>query len=119
MDVLAVREAGRRAVARARAGEGPTLLEMKTYRYRGHSMSDPAKYRSKEEVDTVRTQRDPIEHVKALLLERGFADEEALKSIDKDVRDIVVASAQFAQDSPEPDVSELMTDIYTDSRVGA
>ena len=115
MDVLAVREAGRRAVARARAGEGPTLLEMKTYRYRGHSMSDPAKYRTKEEVEDVRTQRDPIEHVKALLVARGAADEDVLKQIDKEVRDIVVASAQFAQDSPEPDVSELMTDIYTEA----
>ena len=115
MDVLAVREAGRRAVARARAGEGPTLLEMKTYRYRGHAMSDPAKYRTKEEVEDVRTQRDPIEHVKALLVARGAADEDVLKQIDKEVRDIVVASAQFAQDSPEPDVSELMTDIYTEA----
>jgi pyruvate dehydrogenase E1 component alpha subunit len=113
MDVLAVRAAGRRAVARARAGQGPTLLEMKTYRYRGHSMSDPAKYRTKEEVEGVRTQRDPIEHVKAMLLAGGMADDEALKAIDKEVRDIVVASAQFSQDSPEPDVSELMTDIYT------
>jgi pyruvate dehydrogenase E1 component alpha subunit len=119
MDVLAVREAGKRAVARARRGEGPTLLEMKTYRYRGHSMSDPAKYRPKEEVDSVRSQRDPIDHVKALLLERGLADEDSLKQLDKEVRDIVVASAQFAQDSPEPDVSELFTDIYTDSRIGA
>jgi pyruvate dehydrogenase E1 component alpha subunit len=115
MDVLAVRDAGRRAVARARAGEGPTLLEMKTYRYRGHSMSDPAKYRTKEEVEEVRTHRDPIDHVKALLMEKGFADDEALKAIDKDVRDTVVKSAQFAQESPEPDVSELMTDIYTEA----
>jgi pyruvate dehydrogenase E1 component alpha subunit len=115
MDVLAVRDAGRRAVARARAGEGPTLLEMKTYRYRGHSMSDPAKYRTKEEVEEVRTHHDPIDHVKALLMEKGFADDEALKAIDKDVRDTVVKSAQFAQESPEPDVSELMTDIYTEA----
>jgi pyruvate dehydrogenase E1 component alpha subunit len=115
MDVLAVRAAGRRAVARARAGEGPTLLEMKTYRYRGHSMSDPAKYRSKEEVEDVRSHRDPIEHVKNVLLQEHSADEEALKAIDKDVRDIVVASAQFAQESPEPDPGELMTDIYTEA----
>ncbi|MGE3302569.1 MAG: pyruvate dehydrogenase (acetyl-transferring) E1 component subunit alpha [Hyphomonadaceae bacterium] len=115
MDVLAVREAGKRAVARARSGEGPTLLEMKTYRYRGHSMSDPAKYRTKEEVDEVRTQRDPLDHVKGLLLDRGMADEEALKAIDKEVRDIVAASARFAQESPEPDPSELLTDIYLES----
>jgi pyruvate dehydrogenase E1 component alpha subunit len=115
MDVVAVRDAGRRAVARARVGEGPTLLEMKTYRYRGHSMSDPAKYRTKEEVEDVRSHRDPIEHVKTLLLEGAMADEETLKAIDKAARDIVVASAQFAQDSPEPDPSELMTDIYTEA----
>jgi pyruvate dehydrogenase E1 component alpha subunit len=115
MDVVAVREAGKRAVARARAGEGPTLLEMKTYRYRGHSMSDPAKYRSKEEVDDVRSHRDPIDHVKNALLQTHGVDEEALKAIDKDVREIVVACAQFAQESPEPDASELMTDIYTEA----
>ena len=115
MDVMAVRAAGRRAVARARAGEGPTLLEMKTYRYRGHSMSDPAKYRTKEEVEDVRSHRDPIEHVKSRLMKEHGVDEEALKSIDKDVRDIVVASAQFAQESPEPDASELMTNIYTEA----
>jgi pyruvate dehydrogenase E1 component alpha subunit len=115
MDVMAVRAAGRRAVARARAGEGPTLLEMKTYRYRGHSMSDPAKYRTKEEVEDVRLHRDPIEHVKSRLMKEHSVDEEALKTIDKNVRDIVVASAQFAQESPEPDVSELMTDIYTEA----
>jgi pyruvate dehydrogenase E1 component alpha subunit len=112
MDVLAVREAGRRAVERARAGEGPTLLEMMTYRYRGHSMSDPAKYRTKEEVDDVRTHRDPIEHVKRLLIDGGHASEEGLKEIDREIRETVVASAEFAQKSPEPDPRELMTDIY-------
>ncbi len=115
MDVVAVRAAGRRAVARARAGEGPTLLEMKTYRYRGHSMSDPAKYRTKEEVEEIRSHRDPIEHVKSLLIKEHSVDEESLKTIDKTARDVVVASAQFAQESPEPDVSELMTDIYTEA----
>ena len=115
MDVLAVREAGRNALARARKGEGPTLLEMKTYRYRGHSMSDPAKYRTREEVDAMRTQHDPIEHVKALLFDLGHADEEALKAIDRDVRAIVVASAEFAQASPEPDASELMTNILLEA----
>ncbi|TPW08417.1 MAG: pyruvate dehydrogenase E1 component subunit alpha [Alphaproteobacteria bacterium] len=111
MDVVAVREAGRKALARARKGDGPTLLEMKTYRYRGHSMSDPAKYRTREEVDEVKAHRDPIDHVKALLIELGHADEEALKEIDRDIRAIVTASAEFAQQSPEPDAGELMTDI--------
>ncbi len=115
MDVLAVREAGKKALARARKGEGPTLLEMKTYRYRGHSMSDPAKYRTREEVDAMRTHHDPIEHVKALLIDQGHADEEALKEIDRDVRAIVLASAEFAQASPEPDPSELMTDILLEA----
>ncbi|MDX2236571.1 MAG: pyruvate dehydrogenase (acetyl-transferring) E1 component subunit alpha [Hyphomonadaceae bacterium] len=110
MDVLAVRAAGRRAVARARAGEGPTLLEMKTYRYRGHSMSDPAKYRTREEVDAVRQNSDPIERLKARLMDAGIA-EDALKDIDRDVRAIVAAAAEFSQSSPEPDPSQLMTDI--------
>jgi pyruvate dehydrogenase E1 component alpha subunit len=112
MDVLAVRDAGRRAVEFVRSGNGPILLEMKTYRYRGHSMSDPAKYRTKEEVDEVKTQRDPIDHVKKLITDGGHATEEDLKAIDREIRDIVVKSAEFAQASPEPDPSELMTDIY-------
>jgi pyruvate dehydrogenase E1 component alpha subunit len=115
MDVLAVRKAGLRAVARARAGKGPTLLELKTYRYRGHSMSDPAKYRTREEVDEVREHRDPIEHVKQLLIEAGHADDEALKAIDREIRAIVADSAEFAQASPEPDASELLTDILTET----
>jgi pyruvate dehydrogenase E1 component alpha subunit len=112
MDVVAVREAGRRAVARARAGGGPYLLEMKTYRYRGHSMSDPAKYRTKEEVDEFKAKRDPIEHVKKLIVDAGHASEEELKEIDRTIRGVVTASAEFAQQSPEPDPGELMTDIY-------
>src|SRR5690349_13376409 len=112
MDVLAVRDAGRRAVEFVRSGNGPILLEMKTYRHRGHSMSDPAKYRTKEEVDEVKTQRDPIDHVKKLILDAGHATEAALKEIDREIRDVVVKSAEFAQASPEPDASELMTDIY-------
>jgi pyruvate dehydrogenase E1 component alpha subunit len=112
MDVVAVREAGKRAVERARAGEGPMLLEMKTYRYRGHSMSDPAKYRTKEEVDEQKSKRDPIEHVKKLLIDAGHATEDELKTIDREIRTIVTDSATFAQESPEPDPSELMTDIY-------
>ncbi|MBN8606906.1 MAG: pyruvate dehydrogenase (acetyl-transferring) E1 component subunit alpha [Caulobacterales bacterium] len=115
MDVVAVREAGRRAVERARAGEGPYLLEMKTYRYRGHSMSDPAKYRTKEEVDDIKAKSDPIEHVKKVLIDGGHADETQLKEIDREIRAVVSESATFAQESPEPDPSELMTDIYIDA----
>lgn len=115
MDVVAVREAGKRAVERARAGEGPYLLEMKTYRYRGHSMSDPAKYRTKEEVDEKKAKHDPIELVKKLLIDAGHADEAALKEIDRDIRAVVTESATFAQESPEPDPSELMTDIYIEA----
>jgi pyruvate dehydrogenase E1 component alpha subunit len=115
MDVVAVREAGRRAVENARAGNGPTLLEMKTYRYRGHSMSDPAKYRTKEEVDEQKSKRDPIEHVKKLIVDAGYATEDALKDTDREIRTIVTDSATFAQESPEPDPSELMTDIYLEA----
>jgi pyruvate dehydrogenase E1 component alpha subunit len=115
MDVVAVREAGRRAVENARAGNGPTLLEMKTYRYRGHSMSDPAKYRTKEEVDEQKSKRDPIEHVKKLIVDAGHSTEEALKDIDREIRAVVTESATFAQESPEPHPSELMTDIYIEA----
>jgi pyruvate dehydrogenase E1 component alpha subunit len=114
MDVVAVREAGRMAIARARNGEGPTLLEMKTYRYRGHSMSDPAKYRTKEEVEDVRSHHDPIDHVKGLLMEAGKSEDD-LKAIDRHVRDIVVAAAQFAQASPEPDPKDLLSDVYLEA----
>jgi pyruvate dehydrogenase E1 component alpha subunit len=112
---VAVREAALRAVAHARSGQGPVLLEMKTYRYRGHSMSDPAKYRPKDEAKQVRETRDPIDHLKAELLAAGLASEDDLKAIDKDVKDIVADAAQFALDSPEPDASELMTDIYVEA----
>ena len=112
MDVVAVRDAGLRAVEFVRAGNGPILLEMKTYRYRGHSMSDPAKYRTKEEVDEVKSHRDPIDHVRKLIVDGGHASEEELKDIDREIREIVVKSAEFSQQSPEPDRSELMTDIY-------
>ncbi len=112
MDVVAVREAGLRAAEHARSGKGPVLLELKTYRYRGHSMSDPAKYRAKEEVDDMKAKRDPIEHVKKLLLDAGHASEASLKDIDREIRALVTAAAEFAQASPEPDPSELMTDVY-------
>ena len=115
MDVLAVQEAAGRAVARARDGDGPFILEMKTYRYRGHSMSDPAKYRTKEEVNRMRQEHDPIDLVKARLLKLGAADEAALKEIDKAVKAIVAEAAEFAQNSPEPDPAELFTDILVDA----
>ena len=111
MDVRAVYEAASRAVKFAREGNGPYILEMQTYRYRGHSMSDPAKYRSKEEVDQVRNEQDPIEMVKARILSRKFATEEELKKIDAEVRTIVAEAAEFASQDPEPDPSELWTDV--------
>ncbi len=111
MDVRAVKAAGDLALDWCRSGKGPMILEMQTYRYRGHSMSDPAKYRSKDEVQKMRSEHDPIEQVKARLVDKGWASEEELKAIDKDVRDIVADSAEFAQTDPEPDVAELYTDI--------
>jgi pyruvate dehydrogenase E1 component alpha subunit len=116
MDVLAVREAAARAVAHTRAGLGPYLLEMKTYRYRGHSMSDPAKYRTREEVQKMREQNDCIETARALLLGSYGATEAELKVIDDEVKAIVQDSADFAQTSPEPDVSELWTDVLVEAR---
>jgi len=111
MDIHAVREAGRRAIAHARSGKGPYILEMQTYRYRGHSMSDPAKYRSKDEVDKMRNERDPIENVRERLLANKWASEEDLKKIDGEIRAIVNEAADFATTNPEPDPSELYTDI--------
>jgi pyruvate dehydrogenase E1 component alpha subunit len=113
MDVLAVRDAAEAAVAHAR-GEGPVIVEALTYRYRGHSMSDPAKYRSRQEVQEVRAERDPIDRLRRNILEGGLADENAFKTIDKDIRAIVNEAASFAQDSPEPDPAELYTDVYRD-----
>jgi len=115
MNVLTVREAGEKAVAHAKAGKGPYILEMKTYRYRGHSMSDPAKYRSKEEVEKMRSQHDPIDQLAKFLIDEGHADEGTLKKIDREVKDIVTDAAEFAQNSPEPDPSELWTDVLVES----
>jgi pyruvate dehydrogenase E1 component alpha subunit len=115
MDVTTVREAGLRAVEHARSGKGPYILEAKTYRYRGHSMSDPAKYRSKEEVSKMRTEHDPIDQIKKRLLEGGGVDEARLKEIDKEVKAIVTEAAEFAQNSPEPDPSELYTDVLIEA----
>ena len=111
MDVRAVLAAAERAIERAREGKGPYILEMITYRYRGHSMSDPAKYRSKEEVQKMRNEHDPIEQVRQRLIEGGMASEDELKGIDKEIRAIVSEAAEFAQNDPEPDVSELWTDV--------
>ncbi len=114
MDVVAVREAAREAVAHCRAGNGPYLLEMSTYRYRGHSMSDPAKYRTREEVDAMRREHDAIEQVRRALLELGV-EEAVLKNTDDEIKRLVAEAAQFAQDSPEPDPSELWTDILVEA----
>lgn len=111
MDVRAVKEAGDKAAQWCRDGNGPFILEMQTYRYRGHSMSDPAKYRTREEVQKVRTEQDPIEQVRARLLQKGWAKEDDLKKIDAEVRDIVNEAAEFATNDPEPDPSELYTDV--------
>ena len=115
MNVLAVREAATRALAHARGGDGPYILEMKTYRYRGHSMSDPAKYRTKEEVSRMREQHDPIDTLKAKLLADGVLDEAALKEIDREVKAVVAEAADFSQTSPEPDPSELWTDVLIEA----
>ena len=112
MNVLDVKAAGAKAIAHCRAGKGPYILEMNTYRYRGHSMSDPAKYRTREEVQKVKEERDPIDHVREMLLTGGHLDEDALKAIDKEIKAVVSEAAQYATDSPEPDLSELWTDIY-------
>jgi pyruvate dehydrogenase E1 component subunit alpha len=115
MDVLAVRDAGAKAIKHCRSGKGPYILEIKTYRYRGHSMSDPAKYRTREEVQKVREERDPIEHVRSMLLANKYATEDDLKAIDKEIKGIVNESAEFARNSPEPDPAELWTDIYAET----
>lgn len=115
MDVAAVLEAGQRAAEHARSGKGPYILEMKTYRYRGHSMSDPGKYRTREEIDEVRKTRDPIEHLQERLQAEGLLDEPAARAIDADVKATVSDAAEFARTAPEPDASELMTDIYSEA----
>jgi len=112
MDVRAVKAAGNEAIAWCRSGKGPTIIEMMTYRYRGHSMSDPAKYRTKEEVDKVRTEHDPIEQVRARLLARKWVSEDELKKIDASVRAVVNEASEFATQDAEPDPSELYADVY-------
>ena len=115
MDVRAVKVAGEEAVKWCRDGNGPIILEMLTYRYRGHSMSDPAKYRTREEVEKVRTEHDPIEQVRQRLLDKKRVSEDELKKIDAKVRDAVNEAAEFATNDPEPDPSALYTDVYTDA----
>ncbi len=115
MDVLAVRAAALEWAEYVRSGQGPAILEMQTYRYRGHSMSDPAKYRSKEEVAKVRAEADPIDNFRKLLLDQGHATEDSLKEIDREIKVIVTEAAEFAQQSPEPDPSELWTDVLVEA----
>jgi len=115
MDVLAVRDATAKALEYVRSGKGPYILEMMTYRYRGHSMSDPAKYRSKDEVSKVRTEQDPIDNLREFILSTKAADEAQLKDIDRDIKVIVTEAADFAKASPEPDPSELFTDILVEA----
>jgi len=115
MDVTEVRAAAEEASEWCRSGKGPFILEMKTYRYRGHSMSDPAKYRSKEEVSKVRQETDPIDTLRECILGSSVADEARLKEIDREVKVLVTAAAEYAQQSPEPDVSELFTDILVEA----
>ena len=111
MDVRAVKAAGQRAIQHCRDGHGPMILEMQTYRYRGHSMSDPAKYRSREEVQRMRDEQDPIEQVRSRLLKAHGTSEDDLKEIDGKIRAQVAEAADFAQHDPEPDPSELWTDV--------
>jgi pyruvate dehydrogenase E1 component alpha subunit len=113
MDVLAVKEAGEQAVAHCRAGKGPFLLEAKTYRYRGHSMSDPARYRTREEIQTMRTQHDPIDGARKKLEALGI-DEATIKTMDDEVKAVVQEAADFAQSSPEPNEAELWTDVLVE-----
>ena len=115
MDVEAVKAAAAKAVKHARDGKGPYILEMKTYRYRGHSMSDPAKYRTREEVDDIRSHHDPIDLIKKRLIDAGHATEDELKELDKEVKKIVSDAAEFAKESPEPDPAELYTDVLVEA----
>ena len=111
MDVRAVKAVGDRVVKWVREGNGPYILEMLTYRYRGHSMSDPGKYRTREEIQKMREEHDPIEQVRGRLLEGRLASEDDLRKIDAEIRAIVIGAAEFAQNDAEPDESELFTDV--------
>ncbi len=115
MDVVKVRDAAEEALAHARSGKGPVILEMETYRYRGHSMSDPAKYRTKEEVEEWRGKHDPIETLRSRMIAEASVAEDHLKEIEREVKEIVADAVDFAQSSPEPDASELWTDVLVES----
>jgi len=115
MDVIAVKAAGDIAVAHCRSGKGPYILEMKTYRYRGHSMSDPARYRTRDEVQNIRSNRDPIEQVREVLISGKYTSEADLKNIDMKIKELVNNAAEFSKNSPEPDLSELYRDIYVEA----
>lgn len=111
-------DASYKAIAEAseyvRSGKGPMLLEMKTYRYRGHSMSDPAKYRSKEEVESYKEKRDPIEHVRNIILDKKYSTEEELKTVEQEIKHIIKEAEDFSVNSPTPEESELYTDVYSE-----
>ena len=112
MDVQAVKKAGAKAVKHCREGKGPYILEMKTYRYRGHSMSDPARYRTRQEVNKIKEEQDPIDLIRSIILNKKYATEEQLKVIDTEIKKSIIDAAEFAQQSPQPDESELWTDVY-------
>jgi pyruvate dehydrogenase E1 component subunit alpha len=115
MNVIEVKKAADKVVAHVRGGNGPYVMELKTYRYRGHSMSDPAKYRTKEEVSSYRKERDPIDALRSYMEENGMGDEASFKTIDREIKDIINQAAEFAQSSPEPDPSELWTDVLIEA----
>jgi pyruvate dehydrogenase E1 component alpha subunit len=112
MDVQAVKKAGAKAAKHCREGKGPYILEMKTYRYRGHSMSDPARYRTRQEVNKIKEEQDPIDLIRSTILNKKYATEEQLKVIDTEIKKSIIDAAEFAQQSPQPDESELWTDVY-------
>ena len=112
MDVQAVKKAGAKAAKHCREGKGPYILEMKTYRYRGHSMSDPARYRTRQEVNKIKEEQDPIDLIRSTILNKKYATEEQLKAIDTEIKKSIIDAAEFAQQSPQPDESELWTDVY-------
>ncbi len=118
MDIKVVRNAAREAILHARSGNGPILVEMQTYRYRGHSMSDPVKYRTKDEVQKMRAEQDPIDRLRLDITQAGVADDDELKAIDRDVKSRIAAAAEFAQTSDDPDTMDLMSDIYVSDTAG-
>ena len=119
MDVETVHETSKEVVERVRGGGGPMLVEMQTYRYRGHSMSDPVKYRTRDEVQKVREEQDAIDQIRARLIDRGIIDDTELRMIDRQIKEQVAEAAEHAQRSPEPDMGELMTDVMIDSGTGS